>query len=269
MENVDRHVLAGFCCVDAITSNSVVDPLSVIAAPLSLRRGASGIFAVMDAPGIDRSKTQTLIPDPASWPGPTSYEITIQDPSLRYLARRATIKVPQPLPPTINRGDSTPAPTTSTTPVGAPAPLPPLTTPQKVVLYPSPAAPLTSFWAVIRASVVSKDVPAKTLAGAVVEASTDSNTAIGVTNPKGEALLAIPGLTLQLSSSGSGSVIEKTTTVTLNAWFDAALLGKPANWIANPDDILNNRSTMKAADKQTLQLAPGQTLFVTFAISLT
>lgn len=269
MENVDSHVLAGFCCVDAITSASVVSSLSVVAEPLSLRRNASGIFAVMDAPGIDRNSTQMLIPDPASWPGPTSYEITIQDPSLRYLSRRATIQVPQPLPPIINRGGSTPAPPTSTTPTGAPAPLPPLTTPQTVVLYPSPAATLAPLWAVARASVVSTDVPAKPLAGAVVQAATDKKTAIGVTNSKGEALLAVPGLGLQLSSSDSGSVTEKTTAVTLNAWFDPALLGKPANWIANPDDILHNLSTMKAAGAQTLQLAPGQTLFVTLAISLT
>jgi len=273
IENVDRHVLAGFCCIDAITGTSIVDPLFVNGAPLSLRRNSSGIFAVMDAPGVDRNKAQALIPDPVSWPKPTAYEITINDPSLRYLARRANIQVPQPLPPPVNRGVLAPPPSTSTTPAAGPAPLPPLTTPQTVVLYPSPAAPVAINWAVVRASVVSSDTPAKPLAGAVVQVAPSEGpppkTAIGVTNFSGEALLAVPGLGLQLSSNGSGSVIEKTTAVNVNAWFDPALLKTPPNWITNPDDILSKLTTMKTATPQTLQLAPGQSVFVTIAISLT
>jgi len=255
MENVDRHVLAGFCFVDAITSSSVVAPLSVTAGRLGLRRNMSGIFAVMDAPGVDRNKTQLLIPDPAKWPAPSGFEITIQDPSLRYLSRRATIQVPQPLPPIVNAGS--PAPPTSTTAAGASAPVPPLTTPQQVVLYPSPAATLALHWAVVRASVVNADAPGQVLAGAVVQVATDKKIATGVANAKGETLLAVPGLGLQLSSNGSGSVIEKTTAATVKAWFDPGLIGKPANYITDPDDILKHLTSMKAATPQTLQLAPG------------
>ena len=267
IENIDRHVLAGFRCVDAITSSSIVDALAVDGAPLSLRRNRSGIFAVMDAPGVDRNKTQVLTPDPASWPGPTSYLITIQDPALRYLARRASIQVPQPLPAPVNRAG--PPPATTTTAAGAPAPLPPVNVPQTVVLYPMPSAPVAPNWAVIRASVVSNATPAAPLVGAVVQASAPKLfTATGVTNSNGEALLAVPGLGLQLSSNGSGAVVESTVAATVNAWFDPTLLGQAANWISNPDDTLSNLSKMKKAAPQSVQMAPGQTVYVTLTISL-
>lgn len=79
-ETLAWHVLAGFRCVDAITSGSVSGPLRVTAEPLQLHRNRGGVFAVMDAPGL-AGYTQSLIP--ASWPaGPAAYEIVIQDPSL-------------------------------------------------------------------------------------------------------------------------------------------------------------------------------------------
>lgn len=269
MENIDRHVLAGFYCVDAITGSSIFDSLSVNGAPLRLRRNRSGIFAVMDAQGIDRSKTQVLIPDPSSWPKATGYEITIQDLSFRYLARRANIQVPQPLPTSVNRGVPVAPPPTTTTAQGATPPLPPVNVPQIVVLYPAPSAPVAPNWAVIRASVMSSATPAKPLAGAVVQASAPKLfTATGVTNSNGETLLAVPGLGLQLSTNGSGAVTETTIAATVNAWFDSTLLGKPATWISNPDDTLNNLSKMKPATSQSVQLAPSQTVFVTLTISL-
>ena len=126
-ENIDRHALAGFCCVDAVTHGSIVAPLVVTGEELTLVRNLSGVFAVMDVSGLDRSKTQSLMPAPASWPPPAKYEITVQDSSLRYLPRRASIQAPQPLPTAVPLGtvpSPPPAPTTTTTLPGATTPGP-------------------------------------------------------------------------------------------------------------------------------------------------
>jgi hypothetical protein len=238
---VDRRVLAGFRCIDAITSRSVVDPLTVAAPPLTLLRNRSGVFAVMDAPGL-RSFTAQFLP-PTNWPAPSAFEVTIKDPSLKYLARRANISAPQPLASTA---------------------------PQPVVLYPTPAAAVSPNWAVIRASVVSNATPARPLPYALIQVQgAGSQPPTGLTNSNGEALLAVPGLGLKLSSSASGAVTEATTAATITAWFDPTTLTRPANWIPNPDDILTNLSSSQwKSASQSIQLGPGQTVFVTLTISL-
>ena len=276
-ENVDRRVLAGFRCVDAITSSSIEAPLSVTGTPLVLRRNLSGIFAVMDAPGLTALTTQFLAQATSGWPAPAAYEITIQDPAFRYLARRANIAAPQPLPaatapvppsPTTT-APAGPPPATTAPPAVAP-PVPAVTTPQHVVLYPTPAAPLAPNWAVVRVSVVSNATPAVPLPWAVVQVLGAGNPpATGLTNQNGEALLGVPGLGLKLSSSGTGAVTESTTAATVTAWFDPSALTKPKGWVSNPDDILSNLSNpLWKSASQAVQLGPGQTVLVTLTISL-
>ncbi|MGA7235763.1 MAG: hypothetical protein WBY44_08790 [Bryobacteraceae bacterium] len=266
IENIDRRVLAGFRCVDAITGGSILEALTVSAAPLVLRRNHSGVFAVMDAPGFTALTTQFLAPAANSWPSPATFEITIEDPALRYLSRRATISAPQPLPVVPPPVGSAP---TTTAPAG-PAPLAPVTTPQTIVLYPTPAAPLAPNWAVVRVAIVSNATPPAPLPWAVIQVlGAGSPSPAGLTNQNGEALLAVQGLGLSLSSNTTGAVTETTTTATVTAWFDPSSLNKPKGWIPNPDDILLNLSSSQwKSVSQPVQLSPGQTVFVTLTISL-
>ncbi|MGA6972452.1 MAG: hypothetical protein WBY93_12525 [Candidatus Binatus sp.] len=294
IENVDRRVLAGFRCVDAMTGRSILAPLAVTTAPLVITRNRSGIFAVSDAPGLHGLTTQFLAP--ASWPAPSSYQITIQDPALRYLPRRAQIIAPQPLPPAVPLGSAAqPSPTTTTsstttTTTAAPATTAPATTtpppattaqgstaqtssgivPQDVYLYPTPAAPVAPNWALIRASVVSSANPPAPLPWTVIQVSGVGNPPpTAITNQAGEALIAIPGLGLELSSSSTGSVTETTTPATITAWFDPSVLSQPAGWVANPDDILTNLSSAQwKSASQSVQLGPGQTVYANLTISL-
>ncbi len=251
IENVDRRVLAGFQCVDAITSSSIESPLSVTGTPLTIRANRSGVFAVLDGPDLRPLTTQFLASDPAAWAAPATYEITIQDPALRYLPRRANIVAPQPLP------------ATGTTP-------PPVTTPQQILMYPVTAAPLSPNWAVIRVSVVSNATPAVPLPWAVVQITGAGASALsGLTNQNGEALLAIPGLGLKLSSSSTGAITETTTAATVTAYFDPTVFNKPKGWVPNPDDLLLNLSSAPSkSTPQQFQVGPGQTVFVTLTISM-
>lgn len=303
------HVLAGFRCVDAVTSSSVLRPLLVTAKPLQLRRNRSGVFAVMNAPNL-AAYAQSLTP-PAPWPtATTTYEIAIEDPSLLYLPRRANIQVPQPLPPTVIPGvtvppattvsatttqgttptttaagpTTTPAPSTTnaapttaagTTPApsttaSGPPPLPPLSIPQQVVLYPSPSAPVAPNWALVRVYVVNNAVPPQALLGAVIQVAIAGRTPLtGVTNKNGEALLAAQGLGLTFNADSAGAVTETTTAATVTAWFDKANLKPSPGWIPNPDDILLNLSSPTwNTTSQPVQLEPKRTSFVNLTIPM-
>jgi hypothetical protein len=272
-EFVDRRVLAGFRCVDAITGSSVFS-LSVSNTALTIRATQSGVFAVLDGPGL-RPLTAEFDPDLASWPAPATYEVTIQDPGRRYLPRRANIAAPQPLPtavPPASAGTTTTTTTTTTSTTIAPAPpqTPPITTPQEVLLYRVTAAPLSPNWAVIRVLVAKTATPPLPLPWAVIQVTGSGIPAVsGLTNQNGEALLAVPGLGLKLSTSSTGAVTENTTAAVVTAYYDPSILDQPEGWLPNPDDILLNLSTVAAKSApQPVELAPGQPVQVALTISM-
>ena len=99
--------------------------------------------------------------------------------------------------------------------------------------------------------------------------SDNSIAATGMTDARGEAMLAVPGLGLQVSADSSGAVTETTIPVTIQAWFDPTTLQQSAGWIPNPDDILNNlSSTSLKTNKLTGALGAGQTLFAAITITV-
>ncbi|HEY6389727.1 MAG TPA: hypothetical protein VIX89_00535 [Bryobacteraceae bacterium] len=238
----DRRVLTGFRCVDAITQRPVVEPLPIASPLLQVRQNHSGVYAVLDGPGLTPLTTQFRPVTP--WPVATNYEIGIRDPRYRYLPRRARIQAPQ------------------LTVSGAP---------QEVVLYPGPAAPVDPNWAVLHVSVVNAAAPHDELPWPVLRVF-DTTTvppavrATGAGDDRGQALLAIPGLGLQVSSTADGKVTETTTAATVQAWFDPGVLDQPKGWIPDPDDMLQRRSSLKTAT-ETIQIGPGLRFFVTISIS--
>lgn len=243
MESGDRRVLAGFRCVDGITGLSVMDPLPIGSPLLQLRQNNSGVYAVLGGPGLRPLTTQLLPVTP--WPAPANFEISIEDPKYRYLPRRAQIQAPQP--PAVSSA------------------------PQTVVLYPGPAAPVEPNWAVIRVSVVNTAAEPQGLPWPILQVLDTSVVpsrvlATGVGDARGQALLAIPGLGLQVSSSGGGAVTEMTTPATVQAWFDPGVPNQPKGWIPNPDDLLRNSAALKTGT-QTIQIGPGVRLSITISIS--
>ena len=239
-ESVDRRVLGGFVFVDAITSETITAPLAVSSPDLRVRANRSGIYGIFDATGLSALTTQFL-PAPG-WPAPQSFEITVRDPSLRYLARRAAVKAPQ-----------------SPTDFAA----------QRIVLYGSPSAALAPNWAVVRASVKTSAGTGLPWAAVQVIKSDTSVAAAGVTDARGEAVLAVTGLGLQMTADASPSVTETTIPVTVQAWFDPAVLQQPAGWIPNPDDIFANLSNPSLkSGKQTGALGAGQTLYAAIAVAV-
>ncbi|MGD0096980.1 MAG: hypothetical protein ABSB60_10825 [Terracidiphilus sp.] len=255
IENVDRRILGAFVCVDAITGSSVVPAIPVTTTQWTVKPNRNGVYVVFDGPGFDQ-QTGEFIPS-GTWPSPATFEVSLQDPSLRYLPRRANVKAPQPVP------------------AYPPVPSPPteVFAPLQITVYPSPAGAIGPNWAAIHASVtVAGSSPPQGLPWAVLQIVQNSNNTVlatGLTGLNGEALLAVVGLTVQANTGGGGPVTISTVAATINAYFDPSVLTQPAGWIPNPDDILTTlpNPAFKSAS-QTVELSSGQEVAMSFAISL-
>lgn len=240
-ELVDRRILAAFCCVDAITGNAVTDPLSISGLPWVIKPNRSGTYVIFDGPGFHALTTDFTPANPPTTDA--AIDITIEDPALRYLPRRATLTAPSPVP------------------VIPPVPSPPnVFAPQIVTVYPAPSAPTGLNWAVVRVSVTrTVGGTAQGLPWAVVQlagVTSPWSTAIptGMTYTNGEALLAVPGL-------------KQSVSATIVAWFEPDILNQLPTWIPDPDEILTNASTVKSAP-QPAQLGVGQVLTTSISISV-
>jgi hypothetical protein len=212
-ESVDRRVLGAIRCVDAITGNSIVSAMSVTSSQLDLRANRKAIYVIFNAPGLNARTAQF---DPVlPWPAPATFEISIQDPSRRYLPRRANVQAPQKLPPPIDPSK----PFDPATVLSDPAVV---FNPQPVAMFPSPAAPVAPNWGVIHISVIkSGSTPLQGLPWTVVQvARSDNKTVLATTvgDARGEAILAIPGLGPEVSGSDTGAVTQATVAVTVTAW---------------------------------------------------
>ena len=255
-ENVDRRILGAFICIDAITSSSVVPAVPVTPPPQwTVRPNHSGTYVIFNGPGFEPQTDDFLAS--GEWPAPASFEVSLQDPSLYYLPRRAQVQAPLPVPTV------PPIPAT-----------PNLFVAQPVMLYPSAAAPYGPNWATIHASVVQAGSnPLQGLPWAVlrlVKNSDNSVLATGVTGPNGEALLAVIGLTLQVNTGGGGPVTVSTVAATVTAYFDPSVLTQPSGWIPDPDDILNDltNAALVTSTPQAVQLSSGLETSMSFAISV-
>lgn len=255
VENIDRRILGAFVCTDAITGNSIVPAVPVTAPNWTVKANRSGIYVIFDGPNLD-PLTGQFIPT-GTWPAPVTFEVSLQDPSLRYLPRRAKVQAPLPVP------NYPPVPATLTG----------VFVPQQVKLYPSPATRIGPNWASIHASVTKAGTnPPQGLPWAVLQVVKNSDSSVmatAQTDANGEALLAVVGLTVQANTSGGGPVTTSTVAATVKAYFDPSVLTQPPGWIPNPDDILSNLSNPALkTSTQPVQLSSGQETAMSFAISV-
>lgn len=227
LKPLHRRVFGRFAFVDTITGNRISSPLSVISPQLQLMANDSGLFAIFSGPSFGQFTKQ--------WPTAQMFEIAVRDPNHRYLPRRAQIRA---------------------------AGLVEVFTLQQVPLYRSPKSPVEPDWAVVRASIRSDWAP---LAWAVVQvlSSDQSVLATGVSDARGEALLAVRNLGTDVSDHMTGVVKNATTDVTIQAWFDPTVMGRASDWIPNPDDMSRNlgNPTFKSVARRGV-LRAGQTLSV-------
>jgi hypothetical protein len=248
IENIDRRVLGAFQWIDAISRKPVLNALPVLSKSLKLRAKPGGLYVVFDAPGMTELTTQFDVTSP--WPAPATFEVQVDDASRQYLPRRAQVAFPRALTPLSDPNS--------------------VLAPQRIALYPAPAAPTAPNWAVLRISV--RDAAKKSLPWAatrILRTSDNTVLATGMTDRRGEGLLAIPGLGVRANANGGGAVMESSVAVMVQAIFDPSVLNQNANWVPDPDLLLqapDNPAFRRAS--VAAQVAGGAVLPITISIAL-
>ena len=138
----------------------------------------------------------------------------------------------------------------------------------EVRLFPSATAATGASWSVIRASVVKKgtNVPLpQVLLRVTKRNATTADEAkplgIGMTDKRGEALVAVPGIPVTTFGETHGAVTTNEIEVTVSAFFDPN-----AGAVADPDELEAKRATLKSAKADT-KLASGRLMSMNFEIT--
>lgn len=255
IENVDRRILGAFICVDAITGSSVVPAIPVTAPQWNVKPNRSGTYVIFDGPNLDPYTGQFL--PSGTWPAAAPFEVTLQDPNLRYLPRRASVSAPSAIPA---------IPPVPAAPTGVFAP-------QQITVYPTPAAQVGPNWATMRVSVTQNGInPPQGLPFVVLRLVNNADSSVmatGQTDTNGEALLAYIGQTITVSTGSTGKLTTPSIAATLTAYLLPGNLNQPSGFVPDPDDILNNLTAAAlVTSSQAITVISGQEQSLTFSLTV-
>lgn len=241
LEQVDRRLLGALRLVDGNTGAVLRDPLLLSLPGARVHRNRSGLWVLSDLPAL--AEYEAAFDAAPLLPAVGSIHLTalVSDPSGRYLPRRVTLALPRDATPA-NAGlaDS-------------------LFRPIDIVLWPSPAAPTGANWAVLRISVADT-VSGDALGGVLLRITrVGAILAQGLSDWRGEALVAVPGVPVTTWSDEPGAVVALEINATLDAVFDPAVGTRtaitrvragiaPATLPSvDPDDLQARRATLPGA----------------------
>ena len=123
-------------------------------------------------------------------------------------------------------------------------------------LYLAPSAPTSSAWAVIRATVV-REGGEQGLGGALIRVSRANDGEVlarGMSDARGEALVAVPGIPVTTWETAPGPVMGTEVDVQVDVVCDPG--GGPA---PDPDHLEANRTTLPNS-RTAIKLASGRTV---------
>ena len=243
-ERLDQRILGAVQFVDVVTKLPVSTPLRVSGA--RVQRNTSGLYVIVapqpNTPAATAFKTYVeTFPEPPNVAN-TGLTLSVEDFSGQYLAREFTF--PAPL-----QDDNENQPNYLFKPVA-------------VNLFPSPAAPVQMNWAAVRVHVhrTNSTTP---IAGALVRVTRDGqNTPVGVglSDARGEALVAIAGLPLVEAAEDDGPVLTSEYAASVEARVN------PAATIPNPDTMAANNGLPSATANVTI--SPKREVAVDLSITL-
>jgi hypothetical protein len=250
LERDDRRVLGAIRFVDAVVGTPLDRRFRIERAPLSqhadVLRNRSGFYVVTSTPTLLAHTDAFRTPPPTPGNGTVTLAMTVHDVERRYLPRRFTIRLPRD-------------------PSAGNAFLPSsLFQPVTVELFPSPTAPLQPGWAAIRVSVARAGggAPLPFTYLRVRATQDDRLLARGVTDERGEALLAVTGIPVTSWGSGAGPVTATRLDARLVAYFDRDAFDEAAGIYPDPDSLEANHETLPRSEDVDLELVSGRTAFV-------
>lgn len=237
LESLTRRVLAALRIVDGVTGQPILSPLSVGGAGTVWVRNRRGLHVLMEMPGLERHQDVLSNPPAAPPVGSLNAVVEVRDMGATYLPRRHTIRLPRdPDPVRAGHGDSVFQPIESR-------------------MYLSASAPISSAWAVIRATIV-REGDGRGLGGALIRVLRTSDGQVlarGLSDPRGEALVAVSGIPVTTWEVSSGPVIGTEVDVRVEVVVDP-----DAGDMPDPDALEANRGVLPNGQR-TMKLASGRT----------
>jgi hypothetical protein len=247
---LERRILGAFRMVSAVTANAIDADLALDAGALDVMRNRSGIYVVRDAPGMHELTLHSDLQG-VTIPPQQQFELTVRDKQRVYLPRRFKLNLPRKIAP-VSDQDSV---------MNAVA----------VPLYPTAAASTSLSWALLRVSVIKAAAPTPLgLPWSLVEVKQKSDGSLlktGMTDARGEALVAVVGLPARAANGSGGALLTSDVEVDVVAFFDPDNLGKPNDYVPDPDELLAKQGSMKS-NSQSLKIASGRTNNITIEIAV-
>ncbi|HTE45188.1 MAG TPA: hypothetical protein VK636_08085 [Gemmatimonadaceae bacterium] len=234
----DARVLGALRFTDVVTSLPIDAPLAVVAPGVRWIRNRRSCWVIAAAPGLDAHLREFSSPPAGPAVGSVSVGFQVSDPAGQWLSRSGAVLLPR---------DPAAANSAQSQSLFAVADVP---------LYPTPAARTQRGWSVIRASVAGT-TPGTTLAGALVRVVRDSDGVRiggGMSDARGEALIAVQGIPSSSLGEGDGPVVATEISVRLDVVWDPAAGAAP-----NPDALEANHAALLIRTA-TAKLASGRTL---------
>ncbi len=212
-EFLDRRVFGALRLQDGLTGLALQRPLHLASDRLVLKRNRQGdyvIFDVLDEAELHGHTVIFSVPPTVPPVESVSIDLNIYDPLGEYLPRRYQLRLPRDRDPQSNVA---------------------IVKPILIPLYRSPSARTEPNWAVIRATLLDQTTGQR-LPWAVVNVVRNSTTTSAMSDWRGEALIAVPGIPVTTWDAGGGAVLATEVDARLDVVFDSLL--RPLNPV-NPD----------------------------------
>ncbi len=237
-DRLERRVLGAVRLFDAATGLPLNRPLTVSAQGVRFLRNRAQLYVITAAPGLEEHVRAFETPPATPAPGSRAVDIRIDDPLGEYLPRLA--HVPLPRRPEPGPGE------------------PDLFQPERVELLPAPGSQVRLNWGGLRLSLAQPD-PREGIRGALVELHDPADPggpalALGLSDRRGEALVALAGLRAYRPADGGDAVTVSQTPVTVELIIDPA---QP--WPVDPQRLAAQRASLiNLSLADVIQLGPGQ-----------
>jgi hypothetical protein len=204
MDRVEWRVLGAVRAVDVATGVPVTRALRVAAPGATIARNRSGLYVIRRWAPLAAHAAAFAEPPATPAAGSLTLEVDVSDPSGAYLPVVTTVALPRVNDPAgVSTSDS-------------------LYRPHDIPLFPAPAAPLGENWAVLWTSVTAAG-SGDALGGALVRVVSNGGViARGLTDWRGEALVAVVGVPVTTFSDAPDAVVVTEINATVHAAFDPA-----------------------------------------------
>jgi len=273
-EDIDRRYLGAICIVDSVTNGIVRRSLDIEAKGLCFVINRSYLHVIVSAENLENHLRSFVAPPDHPEIRSNIFQLTISDPLRHYLPRIKYIELPRNPNPKVQDA---------------------LFEPIRIPMFSAVSRGSRPNWSIIRVSVYNvgkedSEVPIKGALIRIVREDDEKLIAAGLADPRGEAMIIIPGIPLHSvvtederpvdedepdheDRPTSGDVVEKETSVKLFVVVD-----KKLPWPVDPElleekshewlcKVKYNRSN-ELKNNIKLKLKTGQTQKITLFVKV-